>query len=173
MKIRPYTHADQAQGVEIMKAALAIPPWPEIYRGGWDFDRIVAEFLPLKDLQEGLFLVAEIDGVIEGGIAGVPLKLFLENDIPHLAGRFENVEETFYQRDIILDPTIRGGHMAYELSDEIKKFAVSEGFKYLATRTHPKNERGMKFFNHLGYRETITDDNPERIYYVMDLAAGA
>jgi hypothetical protein len=99
-------------------------PWPQVYPEGWNLDRITTEFSPLKKYDAARFLVAEIDGEIKGLIAGHPLKLFLDNEISHLKGRFENEEESYYQRDIILDPTVRGGHLAHALFDELKNFAI-------------------------------------------------
>ncbi len=172
IKIRKYNPADEKRIVEIFEVGTRLEPWPQIYPGGWDYDRIVFEFLPLDRYKDALFLVGEVDGVVMGMIAGHPLKLFLENEITHMKGLFENVEESFYQRDIMLDPNIRHGHLAHQLFNELKRFAVSEGFQYMVTRTPPLNEPGIHFFHHLGYRDTINDDNPKRIYFVMPLGMG-
>ena len=121
-----------------------------------------------------MFLVSETDKQITGLIAGHDLNPFIETEIPHLRPRFNEFglcgSRVFYQRDIIIYPANQRGFLGLRLFRDLRKHASETGYKKIVTRTPPLNSRGIRFFTKLGYIKLFEDSNPERVYFVMNIA---
>ena len=110
MVIRPYESKDFEGIVDVIKATQMIDCWSKVYPEGWNEERIKFEFDPIKNYHNPLFLVSEQEGKIAGLIAGHGLGDFITYETKHLSDEFNRQiklgEIPFYQRDILLPPTI-------------------------------------------------------------------
>ena len=174
MTIRPYTKEDLKEIVRVINSILTEECWPHYYPNKWDEERVRSEFRPMNGYKDPMFLVSEADGQITGLIAGHDLDSFIETEIPHLRPRINEFglcgSRAFYQRDIIIDPANQRGFLGLRLFLDLRKHASETGYKKLVTRTPPLNSRGIRFFTKLGYVKLFEDANPERVYFVMDMA---
>ena len=180
MNIRPYKESDFDEIVRIIEAAQIIDCWPKVFPEGWSGERIRDEITPKNPkypIRNLVFNVAEINGGARGFIIGQDLASFIKNEAPQLSEEFsrrgllspEIFDSSFYQRDLIIHPDNQKGLTGLRLFQTLKKYATSNGFAKLVTRTPPQNKRGMQFFKGLGYYDLFKDNNPKRKYFVMDL----
>jgi GNAT superfamily N-acetyltransferase len=171
MNLRPYNPKKDFEGVkEVIQSAQTKECWPYYYPNGWDDKRIWQEFDPVENYRHSIFLVSEENGKITGLIAGHDLNSFINNEVPHLRSRFnQGFRDAFYQRDIIIHPDFQNRVVGFRLFRAMQKHAKKKGYIRLVTRTPPRNERGINFFERLGFFEIFRNRNPERIYFVMEL----
>jgi GNAT superfamily N-acetyltransferase len=173
MKIRDYGEGDFDGIRKVVDRVDQTYVWPVCHPKGWDEARIREEFDPIWGYKDPLFLVAEYRSQIVGLIAGHDLVTFIEQEIPHLKDQFlarnQFNKGVYYQRDIIVTPESWGKEVAFSLFDGLRRKTVRRGYKKIVTRTFPINERGVRFFERLGFQSMFTDDNPERVYFEIDL----
>ena len=167
--IRPYTEQDFDGICALINAVCQEEPWTTVFPGGWSRDRVKQEFSPLDDYKDSRFMMAEDAGSIVGLTAVHALDAFTNNEITHLAGNFSNPENSYYLRDIIVHPRTWGGNLGFRLASMVAEQARQAQYGSIATRTHPANKRGIKFFTKLGYVQTFEDSNPDRVYFVKSL----
>jgi len=171
MLIRSYTENDFEGIVRVIHSCQTEECWPHYYPNGWDEDRIRAEFRPMKEYRNPVFLVSESDNKVTGLIAGHDSNSFVDNEIPHLKEKFAErglySDSVFYQREIIITRDHQKGTVGLRLFRAMKQLATEKGYLRLVTRTPPLNLRGRTFFAKLGYKEIFEDDKPERVYFVM------
>lgn len=170
--IRPYTFKDFNGIKKVIDSVIKNECWPHYYPNGWDEERIKQEFNPMYNYNDSIFLVSDNEK-ITGLIAGHDLGSFIDNEIPHLRDRFDELglyrSKVFYQRDIIIHKDHQRGTLGLKLFKIIQRHALRRGYIKLVTRTPLLNLRGRKFFEKLGYQEIFEDDNPERVYFDMSL----
>ena len=167
--IRPYTEQDFDGICTLINAVCQEEPWTTVFPGGWSRDRVKQEFSPQGGYKDSRFTIAEDAGSIVGLVAAHELDAFVQNEVRHLAGNFGNLGNCYYLRDILVHPRKWGGNLGSTLVSMMEEQATLAQYGSIATRTHPANKRGIKFFTKLGYVQTFGDSNPERVYFVKSL----
>lgn len=130
------------------------PPWTEIHKGGWSQERILAEFLPLFDYTDPLFIVQKEQRTVVGLIAGHSLPDFLpelDKQSAYKIAQHTSEMRSFYIRDILVAPSHWNTGEGAKLEHRLYEFAKAQGYQIIVTRTHPKNEAGGYFYRALGY----------------------
>ena len=170
MIIRDYKEKDFKKVVQLIQNIQETDCWPEVYPMGWSEKKVKNEFAPIAKYQSPLFLIAEENNKLVGLIAGHEFMEFAQHELPHIENKFATYGIFhYYQRDIIIHPNFQGRTTAPRLNKKLESHAKNCGYHKIITRTPPQNQKGIKFFNRLGYKESLRDTNPERIYFIKDL----
>lgn len=162
--IREYRDDDFSQVFDVFKSLESSPPWPEYFPNGWQNETLENEVSTIRKYGGGRMYVSIKNNTVCGFVGMHVLTDFVTNEISHLQTKLSKVKDAYYLRNIVVHKDFQGGSHALRLCRTFQQEAMRSNYSHLVTRTPPKNNKGINFFQTVGFKQLFADDFPQRVY---------